>query len=156
MRVLVARYIEDTAAREWPMMAHHTAKPKVTPMPLAHALQLALSLRPENPGQETAQREIVSALDAALDARRARITISLSQVNLVKWSCLLVQALCLLVAIAMIHNDNRNASAIAMGLFASGVAVAILLIASHNRPFTGEISVGPDPLIQVMPEAKAS
>jgi len=56
----------------------------------------------------------------------------------------------------MIHNDNRNASAIAMGLFASGVAVAILLIASHNRPFTGEISVGPDPLIQVMPEAKAS
>lgn len=73
-----------------------------------------------------------------------------------KWSCLLVQALCLLVAIAMIHNDNRNASAIAMGLFASGVAVAILLIASHNRPFTGEISVGPDPLIQVMPEAKAS
>src|SRR4029077_7698611 len=104
-------------------MAHHTAKPKVTPMPLAHALQLALSLRPENPGQETAQREIVSALDAALDARRARITISLSQVNLVKWSCLLVQALCLLVAIAMIHNDNRNASAIAEGLFSSCGAV---------------------------------
>lgn len=74
MRVLFARYIEDTAAREWPMMAHHTAKPKVTPMPLAQVLQLALSLRPENPGQETAQREIVSALDAALDARRARIT----------------------------------------------------------------------------------
>ena len=33
-------------------------------------------------------------------------------------------------------------------------AVAVLLIASHNRPFTGEISVGPDPLIQVMPEAR--
>jgi hypothetical protein len=29
-----------------------------------------------------------------------------------------------------------------------------LLIASHDRPFMGEISVGPDPLLQVMPEAK--
>jgi hypothetical protein len=52
----------------------------------------------------------------------------------------------------MMHNDNRSASAIAMGLFAIRVAVAVLPIASHNRPFTGEISVGPDPLPQVLPE----
>jgi hypothetical protein len=66
-----------------------------------------------------------------------------------------VQAICLLSAIAMMRNDNRSSPALAMGLFATGVAVSVLLIASHNRPFTGEISVGPDPLIQVMPEAKA-
>jgi hypothetical protein len=42
---------------------------------------------------------------------------------------------------------------IAMGLFATGVAVSVLLIASHDRPFTGEISVGPDPLLQVLPES---
>jgi hypothetical protein len=34
------------------------------------------------------------------------------------------------------------------------VAASVLLIASHDRPFMGEISVGPDPLLQVMPEAK--
>ena len=51
------------------------------------------------------------------------------------------------------HCDNRRTSAIAMGLFATGVAVSVLLIASHNRPFTGEISVGPDPLLQVLPES---
>jgi hypothetical protein len=28
-----------------------------------------------------------------------------------------------------------------------------LLILSHDRPFMGEISVKPDPLLQVMPEA---
>ena len=38
----------------------------------------------------------------------------------------------------------------------TGVAASVLLIASHDRPFTGEISVGPDPLLQVMPEAEAS
>jgi hypothetical protein len=154
IRALVVRYIKNAAEQEWPMMARHNAKAAITPAPLGEALHLALSLKPQNPGQETAQREIVTALDNALDARRERITISLSQVNWVKWSCLLVQAICPLSAIAMMHNDNRSSSALAMGLFATGVAVSVLLIASHNRPFTGEISVGPDPLIQVMPEAK--
>jgi hypothetical protein len=28
----------------------------------------------------------------------------------------------------------------------------MLLILAHDRPFTGEISIRPDPLLQVMPE----
>jgi hypothetical protein len=151
MRELVRHYIQTTATEEWPMMARHTAKLKITPAPLAEALQLDLSLMPQNPGQQNAQREIATAIENTLDARRQRIIVSLSQVNWVKWSCLFVQAVGLLVAIAMMHNDNQRASAIAMGLFATGVAVSILLIASHNRPFTGEISVSPDPLLQVLP-----
>ena len=57
-----------------------------------------------------------------------------------------------LVAIALVHSDNRATTAIAMGIFATGVAVCGLLIASHDRPFTGEISVKPDVLLQVRPE----
>ena len=40
----------------------------------------------------------------------------------------------------------------AMALFATGVAISLMLIASHARPFTGEMSVGPQLLLQVMPE----
>jgi len=156
MRALVRRYIENTASLEWPMMAHHSAKPAITPAPLAEALRLALSLTPQNRGQETAQREIATSLESVLDARRQRINISKSQVNSVKWSCLFVQAICLFLAIAMMHSDNRSSSAFAMGLFATGVAVAVLLVATHNRPFTGEISVGPELLLQALPEGKTS
>jgi hypothetical protein len=56
-----------------------------------------------------------------------------------------------LLVIAAVHCDNRLASAIAMGLFATGVAASVLLIAAHDRPFTGQISVGPEPLLQIMP-----
>jgi hypothetical protein len=35
------------------------------------------------------------------------------------------------------------------------VAVSVLLIATHNRPFNGEISVGPDALLQVLPEGRS-
>src|SRR5262249_35253778 len=54
--------------------------------------------------------------------------------------------------IAMVHSDNRLASIIAMGIFATGVAASVLLILAHDRPFTGEISIRPDALLQVMPE----
>jgi hypothetical protein len=133
-------------------MAHRTATLQIIPYSLAEALHLTLALTPNNQGQQTAQREITTALENALDARRQRIIISQSQVNWVKWLCLCLQAACTLLAIAMVHCDNRLASAIAMGLFAIGVAASLLLILSYDRPFTGELSVGPNPLLQVMPE----
>jgi hypothetical protein len=37
-----------------------------------------------------------------------------------------------------------------MGLFATGVAVSVLLIAAHDQLFTGQISIGPEPLLQIM------
>jgi uncharacterized MnhB-related membrane protein len=79
-----------------------------------------------------------------------------SEVNWVKWLCLSLQAAWALIAIAMVHNDNRLASAIAMGLFGIGVAASMLLILAHDRPFTGELAVKPNPLLQVMPELEAA
>jgi cytochrome c oxidase subunit IV len=87
-----------------------------------------------------------------LDARRQRIMLSDSRVNLLKWACLFIQAVSALVAIAMVQSDNRLASIIAMGIFATGVAASTLLILAHDRPFIGEFSIKPDPLLQVMPE----
>jgi hypothetical protein len=69
---------------------------------------------------------------------------------------LYLQAVCELLVIAAVHCDNRLASAIAMGLFATGVAASVLLIAAHDRPFTGQISISPEPLLQIMPVASAS
>jgi hypothetical protein len=133
-------------------MAQGTANLRAIPGVLAEALQATLALNPSSEGQKTAQRDIATALETALDARRQRIIISESQVNLLKWACLFMQAVCALVAIAMVHSDNRLASIIAMGIFATGVAASILLILAHDRPFTGEFSIKPDPLLQVMPE----
>ena len=138
------------------MMGRRTGALKITPPALAEALQFDLNLTPQSQGQVAAQREIATSLENALDARRQRIIISLSQVNLVKWSCLAVQAVCILLAIAMVHIDNRRGSAIAMGIFATGIAVSILLIATHDRPFTGEVSVGPDPLLHLLPKGNNS
>ena len=70
-----------------------------------------------------------------------------------KWSTLFLQAVCALIAIAMVHIDDRLASGITMAVFATGIAISVLLILAHDRPFTGAISVSPDPILQVIPQA---
>ena len=62
---------------------------------------------------------------------------------------------CTLVAIAKVHSDNRLTCAIALTLFATGIALSLLLIAAYSRPFTGEISVGPKLLKQVITSESA-
>ena len=116
---------------------------------LVAALETTLAMIPTDEGQRTAQREVVSALENALEARRQRIIISQSSVSTVKWVGLLLQALCALIAVAMVHSDNRLTCRIALALFGMGVALSVLLIAAYSRPFTGELSLGPELLEQV-------
>ncbi len=156
LRNLVKDYVQEVATVEWPMMAHQRAALNTTPRPLVDALKLVLSLPTSGPGQQTAQREITTAIERALDARRQRIIVSLAEVDFVKWVCLYLQALSVLLAIAMVHAEDRGASAITLGLFATGIAASVLLIAAHDRPFIGQLSVTPDPLLQIVANARGT
>ena len=152
IRNLVRRHVDEAVSAEWPAMAKQQASLKVAAPALSEALRLAVSLTTQGAGQTVARNETVRELENAMDARRERINLSQSTVNWVKWICMFAQAVCTLVAIAMIQSDNRAAAAIAIGIFATGVAVSGLLIASHDRPFSGDIHVKPDVLLQVRPD----
>jgi uncharacterized protein DUF4239 len=154
-KALIRSYIQDAVTQEWPAMGRQEATLTLAPARLSEALRLALGLQATTPGQVDAQREMVSAVKTALDARRDRIILSSSRVNWVKWTVLIAQAAVMLVAIAMVHCDNPLANKIILTIFATSVAVAIVLVASHARPFTGQISVGPTYLLQVLPETDA-
>jgi hypothetical protein len=123
---------------------------------LAGAVESTLAAVPSNQGQQTAQTQIVSNLLSALDARRQRILLSRSKISLVKWSGIIIQAVCMLLAIAMVHVDRRLTVGITMGLFATGVAVSLFLIAAYDQPFGGELAVSPAPLLQALSDPGTS
>jgi hypothetical protein len=150
LRALINQHIEEAVNREWPIMAHQRATLIDLPVSLIEALKTTLALTPADEGQKTAQHEIVTALHKALDARRQRIIISQSTVTPIKWGALLLQALCTLIAISMVHSDNRLTCALALTIFATGIDLSLLLIAAYSRPFTGEMSVRPELLKQVI------
>ena len=122
---------------------------------LGAALDIALALSPTNGGQTVAQRELVASLEAALDARRQRILVSESSVNWVKWAGVILLA-ALTLAIAFVHCDNRLTAAITLGMFASAVAVSLVMIAAQDRPFAGQLAVGPIHWSRSSPNAPVS
>jgi hypothetical protein len=144
---LINRHIEESVNKEWPEMAQRRATLSTLPTALIEELHDTLALKPADDSQRAAQLEMVKALHTALDARRQRIVISESALGTVKWLGILLQGLCTLIAIAMVHSDNRIACAITLTLFATGIALSVLLIAAYSRPFT---SVGPELLKQVI------
>ena len=151
LRALISRHIDEAVNREWPAMAHQRLTLATLPAALVEALHLTVSLKPQDEAQRIARREIVAALHRAADARRQRIVISQSTVGPVKWAAILLQGLCALIGIALVHSDNRLACAIAVAIFATGVALSSLLIAAYSAPFSGDISVRPELLQQVVP-----
>jgi hypothetical protein len=148
---LVRRHVQQAAAVEWPAMADQQATLTAVPSALGSALQIALTLQPNDEGQKVAQRELVASVENALDARRQRIIVSESSVNWVKWAGVIALAAITLLAIAFVHSENRATAALAMAIFASAVAVSITIIAAQERPFSGHFGVEPDPLLQVAP-----
>ena len=130
---LIRSHIEDAANKEWPMMAHQAETLKIVPRSLAEALQYTLTLKPDGQGQEIAQREMAAELQSALDARRRRILVSASAVSWVKWTCLVIEANCVLLAIALVHRDKISA-VLSLWIFASGAAACFFLIAAYDRP----------------------
>jgi len=152
MDALVRRQIHTEVEHEWPAMAHQRATLTVVSAPLAEALRLAIGLSPRTDGQTVAQREIVTSLQSALDARRQRIIVSESSVNWVKWMGVILVALLTLIAIAFVHSGNRVTAGLAMGLFSAAVAASLMLIVAQEQPFGGPFAVSPDVLVQVSPK----
>ena len=150
LRSLVSKHIEHAVKEEWPTMAEHHATLAIPPTMLSQALHDALALKPTDDGQRAAQSAILLALEQTLEARRQRIVISGSAVSGIKWFGLLLQGLITLIAIAMVHSGNRGTCAIALGLFATGIALSVLLIAAYSQPFKGEVSVRPELLEHVL------
>jgi hypothetical protein len=148
---LINSHIDVAVNQEWPEMGHQQATLSPLPTALLEALHDALALKPADDSQRTAQPEMIRALHTALEARRQRIVISESSVGPVKWVAIVLQGFCTLVAIAMVHSDNRRACAMTLILFATGIALSLLLIAAYSRPFHGGgYSVSPELLRQVI------
>ena len=149
---LVNRHIDESVNKEWPEMAEHRATFAILPTALIEVLHVTLGLKPADDSQRAAQLEILKELHTALDARRQRIVISEAAVGTVKWLGILLQGLCTLVAIAMVHSDNRRACAITLMLFATGIALSVLMISAYSRPYSaGGYFVAPESLKQVTP-----
>ena len=90
------------------MMARGSATLEMIPYSLGEALQLTLAPAPTSSGQQTAQREIMTALENAIDA--AGSASSSANRRSIGSNGPVCAGRCALLAIAMVHSDDRLAS----------------------------------------------
>ena len=75
-------------------------------------------------GPRVIQRDIIEALEKVREARRERILISQDDAGNLRFLGLVLIGICLLTWIALVHADNRRSCAIALGLFATVIAMS--------------------------------
>src|SRR5262249_11565322 len=139
---------------EWPAMGRQQADISVAPVALSDLLRLSLRLPTASSSQAVAQKELVSAVEDAFDARRQRIIVSESSLNWAQSVAVEARARLALVSSAFVPCRNRLAMAIALVLFGLAAAVCIVVLAVQDRPFAGPFRVRPSPLAQVEPAAR--
>ena len=150
IRSRIREHIDIAVSQEWPAMSRQKASLASFPASCSRPLKRRCPCR-----QLMTDKNWLRGRSSPIWSRPSTPAASASspanrRVSRLKWAGLLLQGLCTLVAIAMVHSDNRTTCAIALTLFATGIAMSILLIGCYSRPFTGEISVGHELLDQVM------
>ena len=155
LRALIGTYVDQSAKNEWPAMASN----RITLVThnvcgcsgeLLTALEYVRSLKLQDDGQRITQRDIIGALEKVRSARRERILISEDDVGDIRFMGLIVIGLCLLIMVALVHSDNRRACGFALTLFATVIAMSMLLIVSYSNPFSGGHALSPRILQEVM------
>lgn len=97
----------------------------------------------------------VNQLFEARSARLARLTLAESSVSVVQWVAMLLLFLCAMTLTAIVHNHHRGGQVVATLIYAIAGAAAFFVVLAHDRPFTGDISVHPTPLLKLGADAAA-
>ena len=83
-------------------------------------------------------------------ARLQRITLATQGVSPPQWVAMLLIAAAAMIALAMIHNHDVRAQLFAVAIYTGAVSAAFFVILAHDRPFVGKISVGAQPIAQIL------
>lgn len=135
VRSRIADYLTFVDTRDWPAMAQGKADLHDLPPDLPQAIADLLAFRPQTPGQGVAQQRAVVAIEQALAARRSRILLSESAIGPIQWVAVIVLCVLVLVTIAMIHVDTPITCAINLFVFATAIAVCLLILMVNDRPY---------------------
>ena len=148
MRTALVQYAKAALNDEWPAMAEDRQAQS------AAAAYDALLREVSDPkiALEAGAAVHSALLTAAVrmgTARSVRLALASDRTNDIKWLLVLVLGLMTQVAIGIVHLQKRAAQAAALMIFSLAAVIALGMIALQERPFAGDVRVGPGPLADV-------
>lgn len=144
-------YVQAVIANDWPSMAHGQLSPQANDA-LNKLYAAAFAAAPAGNRGAATLAEIFDQLDHVTQARRQRGVLCAGIVPGVIWAALFLGA-CLTIGFTFFFGTrNLGAQVIMTGLLTFLIFMVLLVIVSIDHPFTGEVSVEPQALIEALHE----
>ncbi|MDE3241063.1 MAG: DUF4239 domain-containing protein [Paracoccaceae bacterium] len=148
LRRAVADYARAAAA-EWPALAHCT-----THEPARDAadrlLERTADRRVAEAAGNTVQQLMLAEVAAIRQNRDARIGLSRTHVNPLKWMGMAFLGFLTLVSVAVIHANDPRSALIAMVIFGCAAAPTAAIVLIHGNPFQPPSAVKPNQLLEAL------
>lgn len=136
-------YIDSVVRDEWP-----ASRQGETSEETWHAVdELAREIhtfQPSTPGEERIHPELLSELDALLDARRVRLFVGQQGIGAVTWTVILVGGVITLGFACFFRMDQVRTQLLLTGLMGAMFGLMLFLLVAMDHPLWGELGVRPD------------
>jgi hypothetical protein len=148
----VKSYAEQVLAVDWPAMIR---KEPFTATLYDHSEQILIDLI-QAVARESSEAQLANATTAigqiveVRSARLQRMALATQGVSPAQWLAMFLIAGAAMFAMAAIHNHARTSQVFAMGVYAVCVSAAFFVVLAHDRPFIGQLSVGAQPIEQIL------
>lgn len=129
-------YLDYVINVEWPQLGHGVL-----------SLGKPESLRAlTRVGRASGDQDLHDAIGEAVKGREARIRIAAARMLPARWTIVVILGALALLAIGLIHAENRRARAVAVGMVAFAIASCFVILLVQVRPFLGSLALQPTEL----------
>ncbi|MEU9128711.1 DUF4239 domain-containing protein [Kitasatospora sp. NPDC048540] len=143
----VGDYVHAVVERQWPLMREGRSDYGRTAPEVAALYQALQSYTPTDVPQQTFQQHAITSLDQVVAQRRARITQSGQQLPTLLQVLVFGGALVILPLTFLYGREDRRIEIIFVGAVSSLIGFSLLLVLVLDRPFSGDLSVSPQPFM---------
>jgi hypothetical protein len=151
VRGRTAAYLQSAMADEWPAMARGHSSP-ATSGALSELYAAVVHNRPADWHDADLQTDLFRQLDQLTGARRDRLVMAGGTVPGVIWFVVFLGAGLTIMFTYLFGTQYVAMQSLMTGVLAAIIFSAILVIVALDRPFTGAIVVGQEPLRGVLEE----
>lgn len=148
LRRAVREYVRSVIEDDWPAMAQGGMSEAAT-RTLNALYTTALGERPADARAVALFSEVLLDLDQLTRSRRERLVLAEGSVPSLVWAVLSVGAVVTVGFTFFFGTPSLRAQGLMTALLAVTIFMGLLVIVSINGPFTGDVSVSPEPLRQV-------
>ncbi len=147
--IQLREYRQAVVQEEWKKMAHGEASPKVEKL-MRSIWALYTSYAPRNPTEQAFFETSLQKLNAFREFRRQRLMDSRTGIHAILWLILILGALVTLSLTFLFGAENLILQILMEISLSAIIGLILFTILSMDFPFTGSITISPQPLQQTL------